>query len=134
MATFSETTYIKRESSNDSSVTALASTSFALSSGFGSSATVAVASGTTDSNGQITITSAGSGQAFQPTCTLTYGDGTWLKGSGASASPFIVVSRVSGSQNTIGFNATASATFATLTFLGTAASGETYTVAWHLRG
>lgn len=44
---------------------------FALSAGFGSTASVAVAAGSTDRKGRITITSAGTGQGANPTCTLT---------------------------------------------------------------
>ena len=50
---------------------AVVAADFALSAGFGTTASVAVAAGSTDRKGRITITSAGTGQAANPTCTLT---------------------------------------------------------------
>lgn len=135
MATFSEQINVKRIASQDRPAAgkALVAGDFAISAGFGDSATISSVAGT-DSAFKITVASAGSGQAFQPTVTLTWADGAWRKDDGSTYSPFIVCSRSGGSQNSVEFNATASATFGTLTFTGTASSGETYSVTCFVRG
>lgn len=58
--------------------TALVSGDFALSAGWGTTATVAVTLATSrDQAFLITVTSAGTGQLVNPTITLTFKDGTW---------------------------------------------------------
>ena len=102
--------------------TALANTDWALSAGFGSTASVAVGTGSTDMRGSIVITSAGTGQGASPTATLTFKDGTF------TTVPFVNVTRGGGSQRTVPFDVAPTATTLVLTFLGTPVAAETYTV------
>lgn len=69
--------------------TALVAGDFTLSSGFGSTASIGTITGT-DQRFRATITSAGTGQAANPTVILTFQDGTW------STAPFFVTSRAGG--------------------------------------
>lgn len=105
---------------------------FALT-GFGGSATAGSVTGT-DSAFQLTITVGGTGTAYQPTCVLTFADGAWRKRDGSTFAPFAAIQRVSGSQITVGFTATTSATAMTMMLQGTAAAGETYTLMGIVRG
>lgn len=112
---------------------ALASANFALSAGFGSTASVAVASGSTDSAFQITITSAGTGQGASPTCTLTFADGSWTASQNVwqdlgSCTPLVIAQRNGGDQPSVDFTWAATPTTVVLTFAGTPVAGETYTV------
>lgn len=108
---------------------ALAASDFSLSAGFGSTASVAVAAGGNDARFKITVTSAGTGQAVNPTCTLTFKDGAWMTPNGTDTmAPVVVTTRAGGSQATVQFQATSTTTTAVLTFMGTAAAGETYSV------
>ncbi len=56
--------------------TTLVAGDFALSAGWGTTATVSAVSGT-DQRFRITVTSAGTGQGANPTITFTFQDGTW---------------------------------------------------------
>lgn len=59
---------------------------FALGAGWGTTASVAVAAGSTDQRGRITVTSAGTGQAqATATVTFTFADGAYV------AAPFALV-------------------------------------------
>lgn len=63
--------------------TVVTSSNFALGAGWGSTATLEVASGSNDQRGSITVTSSGTGQAqATATVTLTFRDGAY------SATPF----------------------------------------------
>jgi hypothetical protein len=105
--------------------TGLVAGDFALSAGFGTTASVAVASGSKDVRGAITVTSAGVGQAANPTITLTFKDGAF------PAAPFAVVARAGGSQRTVPVEVTTvSTTQLVATFLGTPVAAETYTLSW----
>lgn len=108
----------------------LAATDFALSAGFGSTASIALASDrtNTDSSFQATITCGGTGQGANPTCTLTFADGAWTTPQGASLAPVAITTRGGGSQPTIQFQADCTTTTCVLTFMGTASGTETYTV------
>lgn len=108
--------------------TATTAGQFALSSGFGSTASVAVASGSNDARGQITVSSSGTGQAANPTVTYTFKDGAY------SAAPFILVRRNGGNQPAVDVTVVTTATIATITFNGTPVAGDTYTIAWHTEG
>jgi hypothetical protein len=100
---------------------ALTAANFALSAGFGSTASIGSITGT-DQAFQATITVAGTGQAANPTVTLTFHDGAW------AAAPIYVVSRGGGSQPTVQFSVTSvTATALTLTFNGTPVAADTYT-------
>jgi hypothetical protein len=111
----------------DSPGVQLAVADFALSAGFGTTASLTVAAGSTDQRGQIVITSSGTGQGANPTCTLTFRDGQWAR------TPFAVVCRGgTGSQPTVPFNADVTAAALTLTFQGTPVAAQTYTVNWYV--
>lgn len=99
--------------------TASVSGDYALSAGFGSTASVGSVSGT-DQRVAFTVTSAGVGQALNPTITWTFKDGTWTN------APFAVVYRFDGNQMTVANKSTVSATQVVITFLGTPVAAETY--------
>jgi len=102
--------------------TSLVAGDFALSAGFGSTASIGTITGT-DQRFRATITSAGTGQGANPTCILTFQDGTW------TTAPFFTVSRGGGSQATVQFEVTTiTATALTLTFQGTPSAAETYVI------
>lgn len=101
--------------------------SFALSAGFGTTASVsAIQAGACDGKFNITITSAGTGQAANPTCTLTFVDGAFKAAAGATALPVAVVCRSAGSQILVPVTATCTATTCVITFNGTPVAAETY--------
>ena len=115
--------------------TALAASNFALSAGFGTTASVsALQAGATDSKFHITITSAGTGQGANPTCTLTFADGSWRDENNAAIIPVAVASRSGGSQPTVQFSSDATATTCVLTFMGTPVAAETYDVSVMING
>lgn len=101
--------------------TALVAGDFALSAGWGTTATVSnVTSGSRDTRGEITVTSAGTGQAANPTITLTFKNGAF------AAAPFALVARNGGSQPAVLPTwITLSATL-TITFPGTPIAGQSY--------
>jgi hypothetical protein len=102
---------------------------FALSAGFGTTASVAVTSNSKDTRGEITITSAGTGQGANPTVTLTFKDGTF------GTAGFAVVSRSGGSQLTVPVSVSSiSATQLVIKFLGTPVDTETYKISWIVMG
>ncbi len=99
---------------------------FALSAGFGTTASVAVAAGSTDRKGRITITSSGTGQAANPTCTLTPKDAY-----DAAAHPFTTRGAETGDdQLNVGVPARIPPGGATLvlTFAGTPVAADTITI------
>lgn len=96
---------------------------FALSAGFGTTASVAVTAGSTESQGEIVVTSAGTGQGANPTITYTFPGGAY------SAAPEAYARRAGGSQATVAVDAaTASTTAVVITFRGTPVAAETYTI------
>jgi hypothetical protein len=101
--------------------TTLVAGDFALSGGFGSTASVGTITGN-DQRARFTVTSTGTGQAANPTITLTFKDGTW------TTAPFAVVSRGGGSQATVPVSVSTTATTAVITFAGTPVAAETYTI------
>jgi hypothetical protein len=101
---------------------------YALSGGFGASATVsAVTANSNDHRFRITITSAGAGQAANPTCTLTFKE-SW------GVAPFAVVCRSGGDQATIPVSCTTTTTALVITFHGTPVAAETYSITGVLLG
>lgn len=127
MADYLETVRIQRISHRVGK--ALVAGDFALSAGFGNTATVSsVLAGSTDSRFRIVITSAGTGQGANPTCTLTFADLGWRAPDGASIIPVAIACRGGGSQPTVQFSATCTTTTCVLTFMGTPVDTETYTV------
>ncbi|MEX0755696.1 MAG: hypothetical protein WD556_11365 [Actinomycetota bacterium] len=96
---------------------------FALSGGFGSTASVAVAPGSTDRKGRITVTSAGSGQGANPTVTLTPKEALDV-----AAVPFVARGDETGDDQ-LSVPATAKITAGTLVlkFVGTPVAAEAFT-------
>src|SRR5688572_29825878 len=85
---------------------ALVAGDFAFSAGFGATASVStIEAGATDQSFQIVITSAGAGQAANPTCTLTFADGAFRNPDGSTYVPVAVACRGGGSQPTVQFAA-----------------------------
>ena len=108
--------------------TALVAGDFALSAGWGTTASVGTITGN-DQWLQATITSAGTGQGASPTATLTFKDGTW------TSAPIAVCQRADrASQTTIEFTWTTTATTLVLTFEGTPVAAETFVIACHVGG
>lgn len=102
---------------------------YALSAGFGSTASVAVTEAPNDQRGKIVITSAGTGQGASPTCTLTFKDGAW------PIAPVVIAFMGAGSQPTIPITVTTTTTAAVMTFQGmTPVAAETYTVNYIVMG
>ena len=111
---------VKRLSAH--SGTALVAGDFALSAGWGSTATVTAVIGT-DQAWQMLVTSQGAGIAAGPTITLTFHDGTWTN------SP-ICNSKIQGGTGslTAALTDNPSATQNIITFQGTPVSGLTYLI------
>lgn len=128
--TFTGTVDSKRFSATQG--TALVAGDFALSAGWGDTATVsAVYAGSEDTSGGVQVTCNGTGIAANPTITLTFKDGTFTN------SPNIIAVRALSNgvdQPTIPFWPSASATVATFTFMGTPIAGQLYEVRWFVIG
>lgn len=103
--------------------TALVAGDFALSSGFGATASVGSITAT-DVGGVFTVTAAGAGLAANPTVTLTFKDGAW------PATPKMpLVCRAGGSQRTVPVEVVSiSTTTLVIAFLGTPVAAETYSI------
>lgn len=102
---------------------------YALSAGWGNTATVSTVAAR-DTGGRVSITCGGTGIAANPTVTLTYKDGTW------TTVPTCVPQRADiNAPATAPFVPTSdTATTFVLTFLGTPVSGTTYTFSFHVVG
>lgn len=123
-ADFAQTVLAKRFGSQG---TALVAGDFALSAGWGTTASVAVDANSDDTRGQITVTSSGTGQGANPTITLTFKDGTF------TSVPFAIVVRSDhANQPTVTIDYTLTATTLTITFNGTPVAAETYDIAWQV--
>lgn len=108
--------------------TALVAGDFALSAGWGTTASVGTITGN-DQWFQATITSAGTGQGANPTATLTFKDGTWTN------APIAICQRADRTnQAGAHFTWTTTATTLVLTFGGTPVATETFVVACHVGG
>lgn len=70
--------------------TAIVAGDLSIGAGWGSTATVSIAAGSTDQRGSFTITANGTGLAAFPTMSLTFHDGTW------TTAPFVIVEEVAG--------------------------------------
>ncbi|HEY6827725.1 MAG TPA: hypothetical protein VI259_12785, partial [Gemmatimonadaceae bacterium] len=102
--------------------TALIAGDFALSAGWGSTASIGSLAGT-DGAWTGTITTGGSGIAANPTLALTFHDGTW------TSAPVCVVEMSAtsdGTNLTTKTTYTRTATVLTITFNGTPVTGNTY--------
>lgn len=105
---------------------ALVAGDFALSAGYGTTASVAVAAGSKDHKGKITITSAGTGQGANPTCTLTFKEAF-------AVAPIVALARgneAGDDQPLIPFTVRATTTQLILTFIGTPVAADTHTLYW----
>jgi hypothetical protein len=102
--------------------TALVAGDFALSGGWGTTASVGTISGD-DSHATFTVTSSGTGQAANPTITLTFKDGTW------TTAPFAQTKIIAGNAAdiTVAVTHTTTATTLVITFNGTPTAARTYT-------
>lgn len=94
---------------------------YALSAGWGTTATVSAVSAK-DTGGRVTIASAGTGQGANPTVTLTWKDGTW------TTAPAVVVARGEhvAPATATWESTTPGATTVVFTFLGTPVAGSSY--------
>lgn len=102
---------------------------FLLSAGWGASAAVVVASGSSDLKGRIQITASGAGIAANPTVTLTFTDGAWPR------APVVVSARADSNATAGEFRRTStSATATTWTFVGAPVSAEQYILEYHTIG
>jgi hypothetical protein len=107
----------------------LGASDFALSAGFGSTASIAVSAGSTTTRGEATITSAGTGQAANPTATLTFPGGAY------EAAPFAVATRAGGSQRSVPMEITTRAVGSMVfSLIGTPVAAETYKFNWGIIG
>jgi hypothetical protein len=108
---------------------ALAAGDFALSGGWGTTATVTAVRGN-DQSFEFVISSAGTGQGASPTVTYTPKDGTWT-----TAPVWVCQRKDFGSQPTVTFtHTTESATSLVLTFNGTPVAAETFKIGCHTGG
>jgi hypothetical protein len=110
---------VKRLKANQG--TALAAGDFALSAGWGATATVAVGASDRDQNFQVTITAQGGGYGANPTVAFTFKDLTF------TTLPNVVCNRNDALATAGRFaQTTLSATVPIFTFVGTPAAGEVY--------
>lgn len=95
---------------------------FALSAGWGTTASVAVSPNSKEQNWRITITSAGTGQGANPTVTLTFPGGAF------PYAPRALMLRNGGSGGTLNpsWSGSPSTTQLVFTAAGTPVSGSTY--------
>lgn len=107
--------------------TALVAGDFALSGGWGTTATIGTITGT-DQAWQATVTSSGTGQAASPTITLTFHDGTW------TLAPIVVSKMVGGTGTVTLLTEAVGATSLIITFQGTPVAGSTYVISSHAIG
>lgn len=112
---------VMQQYTNGVGATPLASSDFALSSGWGSGASIGGISGT--DQGFVATVTAGSSPTASPTITLTFHDGAWPNAPVFSCSP---VSGGTGTPQLWLISATTTTLVAT--YNGTAAGGSTYPV------
>lgn len=93
---------------------------YVLSAGWGATASVAVATGSRDSRGRITVTANGAGLAANPTITFTFKNGAY------GAAPFAIVKRNGGTGATTEPTWATATTTLTMTWPGTPVAGLTY--------
>ena len=107
--------------------TALAAADLALSAGWGTGATVAVAAGSTDTRGQITVT-VGTAPGANPTITLTFKNGAF------AAAPFALAKQEGGTQAITALTESTTLTTLVITFQGTPIAGNTVVINWMALG
>jgi hypothetical protein len=100
---------------------------FALSAGWGATRSISnILNGSKDTRGEFTVTSAGAGQAANPTITLTFKDGAF------GGNPMAIVKRNGGTGANTEPTWVTLATTLTMTFPATPVAGLTYTFAFHV--
>lgn len=103
---------------------------WALSAGWGTTATASVASGCNDTCGLLSISSSGTGQAANPTVTLTAKDGAF--GGGIRGVAVRADTASPAPETAVWCSTSASGTQIVWTFRGTPVAGSTYTLMyWH---
>lgn len=107
--------------------TTLTTGNFSISTGWGSTRSVDTISGS-DNRFKFRVNSAGTGQAANPTITITFAEGAF------AVAPFAIVVRNGGNQITTPFIWSESTTALTITFVGTPVAGEQYLFEVHLIG
>jgi len=110
--------------------TAIVAGDFALSAGWGDTASVASAGGT-DAQGFVEVQANGSGIAADPTITLTFTDGAW------GSAPVAILQRndTSSPLPTAAYlTYTSTTTDLVIAFRGTPVSGNTYRIEWRTAG
>lgn len=108
--------------------TATVAGDYALSAGWGSTASITVTSNSNDTHGTILVTSSGTGQGANPTITFTFKDGTW------TLAPFAVVVPSGGTGTQTHPTWAITATVLTITWPGTPVAGSTYQFDYHVLG
>lgn len=102
---------------------------YALSAGWGTTATVSAVSAK-DTSGRVTVSSAGTGQTANPTVTLTFKDGTW------TTIPNLVAARgeLNSPAGSDWMITSVTATQVVFTFQGTPVAGTTYVLCFMAMG
>ncbi|VVB52847.1 Uncharacterised protein [uncultured archaeon] len=102
--------------------TSLVAGDFVLS-GWGTGASVAVTSGSTDTRGQITVT-VGTAPAPNPTTTLTFKNGAF------AVAPFAIAKQQGGTQPLTTIEESTTTTTLVITFVGTPIVADTVIITW----
>lgn len=107
--------------SEGNSLTDHVAADYAASAGFGTTATVTPVAGTNDRGGRVSVASSGTGQAANPTLTLTFKAGAFEK------APVVVCMRGDTAAAAGDWRVTSvTATSVVFTFVGTPVAAETY--------
>ena len=104
--------------------TAMVSGDFTLSSTWGATASVSVASGCMDSGGIVSITAGGAGIGSTPTVTINFKDGSW----GVAPVAVAIRADLSAPQTAVWTNNARGLTQTIFSFLGTPVSGSAYSM------
>lgn len=108
--------------------TALTTTDYAISAGWGGTATKGITSGSRDTRGTLTVTANGSGLGTNPTITITFKDGAY------AAAPFAIVVQSGGTGTKEIPTYTTTSTTLTITRATTPVAGSTYIYSWQVIG
>lgn len=103
----------------------LAASQIALSGGWGTTASAAIKAGSNDAAGEIAITSAGTGQGANPTCTVTFA-------KAKDREPIVIVAQADDADDTLGvsFVVDPSTTAFVVTTVDTPVAAEVYTFSY----
>ena len=128
IAVAEKTEYFGRISCETDAVRPLLASDFALGSGWGNTASVAVQTGSHEGAFTITITSAGTGQGASPDCTLTWPGGPWTQRTGATRWPHSVATVAGGAQLTVPWAVVSDSDVCLMVWGGTPVADETFSV------